>query len=271
MPNSFNTDPTFRSMARRFGLRTARRPEHLRTRRLAPARFRSRSCSRTCCATRTASTVTADDIKGLAAWDPKAEPDREIAFRPSRVLLQDFTGVPADRRSGRHARRHEAAWAATRRRSIRSSRSSWSSTTRSRSTRPARRTPSPTNAELEFQRNRERYAFLRWGQNAFEQLPRRSARYGDRPPGQPRIPGPRGLRRPSEGRHEPAGVSRHPGRHRLAHDDDQRPGRARLGRRRHRGRGGHARPAGLDARSAGRRLQAHRARSAKGRRPPTWC
>src|SRR5271168_4789757 len=40
-------------------------------------------------------TVTADDIKGLAAWNPKAEPDREIAFRPSRVLLQDFTGVPA--------------------------------------------------------------------------------------------------------------------------------------------------------------------------------
>ena len=40
-------------------------------------------------------TVTADDITGLAAWNPKAEPDREIAFRPSRVLLQDFTGVPA--------------------------------------------------------------------------------------------------------------------------------------------------------------------------------
>ncbi len=41
------------------------------------------------------STVTADDIRGLAAWNPQAEPDREIAFRPSRVLLQDFTGVPA--------------------------------------------------------------------------------------------------------------------------------------------------------------------------------
>ena len=40
-------------------------------------------------------TVTRDDIKALASWDPKAEPDREIAFRPSRVLLQDFTGVPA--------------------------------------------------------------------------------------------------------------------------------------------------------------------------------
>ncbi|MBV8128788.1 MAG: aconitate hydratase, partial [Planctomycetaceae bacterium] len=41
------------------------------------------------------STVTADDIRGLASWNPRAEPDREIAFRPSRVLLQDFTGVPA--------------------------------------------------------------------------------------------------------------------------------------------------------------------------------
>src|SRR5262249_6132236 len=40
-------------------------------------------------------TVTADDIKAMADWDPKATPNREIAFRPSRVLLQDFTGVPA--------------------------------------------------------------------------------------------------------------------------------------------------------------------------------
>src|SRR3970040_2043901 len=40
-------------------------------------------------------TVRADDIRALAAWDPKAEPSREIAFTPSRVLMQDFTGVPA--------------------------------------------------------------------------------------------------------------------------------------------------------------------------------
>ena len=37
----------------------------------------------------------AEDIEALANWDPKAEPDREIAFTPARVLLQDFTGVPA--------------------------------------------------------------------------------------------------------------------------------------------------------------------------------
>src|SRR5271167_2146810 len=39
--------------------------------------------------------VKADDIQSLANWQPKAEPSREIAFTPSRVLLQDFTGVPA--------------------------------------------------------------------------------------------------------------------------------------------------------------------------------
>src|SRR5262245_14001630 len=39
--------------------------------------------------------VKADDIAGLAQWDAKAEPTREIAFTPARVLLQDFTGVPA--------------------------------------------------------------------------------------------------------------------------------------------------------------------------------
>ena len=38
--------------------------------------------------------VTAEDIRALAGWDPKAAPSREIAFRPARVLMQDFTGVP---------------------------------------------------------------------------------------------------------------------------------------------------------------------------------
>src|SRR5690606_19271219 len=39
--------------------------------------------------------VTRDDILALAGWNPKAEPQKEIAFSPARVLLQDFTGVPA--------------------------------------------------------------------------------------------------------------------------------------------------------------------------------
>ncbi|MFZ0486401.1 MAG: hypothetical protein WAL83_05340, partial [Arenicellales bacterium] len=39
--------------------------------------------------------VTREDIEALAGWDPGSEPSREIAFTPARVLLQDFTGVPA--------------------------------------------------------------------------------------------------------------------------------------------------------------------------------
>ena len=90
------------------------------------------------------------------------------------------------------------------------------------------------------------------------QLPGRPAEHRHRPPGQPRVPRPRGrgARR--------AGVPGHARRHRLAHDDGQRPRRARLGRRGHRGRGGDARRGDLDARPAGRRLQADR-RAAGGR------
>src|SRR5690606_858167 len=40
-------------------------------------------------------TVTADDVRALASWNPQQPSDREISFMPSRVLLQDFTGVPA--------------------------------------------------------------------------------------------------------------------------------------------------------------------------------
>ena len=40
-------------------------------------------------------TVSKEDIEALANWDPKATPSQEIAFRPARVLMQDFTGVPA--------------------------------------------------------------------------------------------------------------------------------------------------------------------------------
>ena len=39
--------------------------------------------------------MTADDIRALAGWEPQADPEQEIAFSPARVLLQDFTGVPA--------------------------------------------------------------------------------------------------------------------------------------------------------------------------------
>ena len=58
-------------------------------------RSRCASCSRTCCATRTASRSRKRTSARWPSWDPKAEPASEIAFMPARVLLQDFTGVPA--------------------------------------------------------------------------------------------------------------------------------------------------------------------------------
>ncbi len=95
------------------------------------------------------------------------------------------------------------------------------------------------------------------GADSLRQLQRGAAQHRHLPPGQPRVPGARGrdARRP--------GLPRHARRHRLAHDDDQRPRGARLGRRRHRGRGRDARPAGLHADPAGRRLPAG-GRAARG-------
>ena len=110
--------------------------------------------------------VAAADIEFLANWDAKAEPSREIAYMPARVLMQDFTGVPAvvDLAAMRDAIKTLGG-------------------------DPERVNPLvpaelvidhsvqvdefgtagayDANALLEFQRNRERYAFLKWGQTAF--------------------------------------------------------------------------------------------------------
>jgi aconitate hydratase len=111
-------------------------------------------------------TVTADDIRFLAAWDPKAEPSREIAYMPARVLMQDFTGVPAivDLAAMRDAMKALGG-----------------DPEKINPLQPAElvidhsvqvdefgtRHSYDLNAALEFQRNRERYAFLKWGQTAF--------------------------------------------------------------------------------------------------------
>src|SRR3954469_15451044 len=111
--------------------------------------------------------VRAEDVEALASWDHNAEPSEEIAFTPARVVLQDFTGVPAvvDLAAMRDAMAdlggdpnkinplvpaelvidHSVQVDAF-------------------GTRDAFR----VNAEKEFERNKERYAFLRWGQGAFE-------------------------------------------------------------------------------------------------------
>ena len=110
--------------------------------------------------------MTKDDILGLAHWDAKAIPSREIAFRPSRVLLQDFTGVPAvvDLAAMRDAMKRMGGDP----RKINPSQPvelviDHSVQVDEAGTVNAFR----TNADLEFQRNGERYAFLRWGQDAF--------------------------------------------------------------------------------------------------------
>jgi aconitate hydratase len=111
--------------------------------------------------------VRAQDIEALAKWDADAEPTEEIAFSPARVLMQDFTGVPAivDLAAMRDAM---AAMSGD--------------STKINPLVPAElvidhsvqvdvfgsRMAFERNAELEFERNSERYAFLRWGQGAFK-------------------------------------------------------------------------------------------------------
>jgi len=111
--------------------------------------------------------VKRDDILALAQWDPQAVPTKEIQFSPSRVLMQDFTGVPA---VVDLAAMRDAVKALGGDPSI------------INPIQPAELvidhsvqvdefgTPKAfdLNAELEFLRNKERYAFLRWGQTAFE-------------------------------------------------------------------------------------------------------
>jgi len=113
--------------------------------------------------------ITADHIKSLAQWNPAAEPDTEIQFTPARVVMQDFTGVPC------------IVDLATMREAIVELGGD-----------PAKVNPlAPAelvidhsviadvfgtkdafekNTDIEYERNRERYRFLRWGQGAFDEL-----------------------------------------------------------------------------------------------------
>ncbi len=111
--------------------------------------------------------VSAADIQALAGWDPAAKPNREIAFMPARILLQDLTGVPAivDLAAMREGIRRLGG-----------------DPKRINPLQPVdlvidhsvqvdhfgSRQAFASNSELEYARNRERYAFLRWGQKAFD-------------------------------------------------------------------------------------------------------
>jgi aconitate hydratase len=111
--------------------------------------------------------VDAADIEALASWDAKAQPSKEIAFTPARVLMQDFTGVPAvvDLAAMRDAIARMGGDAAQINPLVPAELViDHSVQVDAFGTRDAFR----VNAEREFERNQERYSFLRWGQGAFD-------------------------------------------------------------------------------------------------------
>ena len=111
--------------------------------------------------------ITADDIRALGGWDADAEPDKEIQFTPARVIMQDFTGVPCvvDLATMREAMQELGG-----------------DPSKINPLAPAEMvidhsviadvfgTPEAfeRNVEIEYERNHERYQFLRWGQGAFD-------------------------------------------------------------------------------------------------------
>src|SRR3954465_9143800 len=110
--------------------------------------------------------VEAADIEALASWDATAEPSQEIAFTPARVVMQDFTGVPAvvDLAAMRDAMAGLGGDPAQINPLVPAELViDHSVQVDAFGTRDAFR----INAEREFERNQERYAFLRWGQDAF--------------------------------------------------------------------------------------------------------
>ena len=200
--------------------------------------------------------VTTADAQAVVDWLKDARSNAEIQYRPARVLLQDFTGVPcvvdlAAMRDAMNALGGDAQ--------------------KINPQVPVHLvidhsvmvdefgTPQAFehNVEMEYRRNMERYEFLKWGSKALDNF------YAV-PPGtgichQVNLENiARGVWA-SEGRGRcDGGLSRHLRRHRQPHDDDQRAGRARLGRGRDRGRGRDARPAGIDADPRSGGLQADR-------------
>jgi len=111
--------------------------------------------------------VTVDDIKAVANWDEKAEPNHEIAYMPARVLMQDFTGVPAvvDLAALRDAM---AALGGDTKKIDPLAPAELVIDHSVQVDKFGSATAAAQNTEIEFQRNRERYNFLKWGQNAFE-------------------------------------------------------------------------------------------------------
>jgi aconitate hydratase len=165
MPNSFGSRSTLKVGAREFEIY---RLSALEKAGLRPGRlpFSLRILLENLLRTEDGRAVKDSDVRALASWDAKAEPSKEIAFMPARVLLQDFTGVPAvvDLAAMRAAIKKLGGDA-----------------TKINPLIPAELVIDHSvqvdefgsdkalslNAQIEFSRNKERYAFLRWGQSAF--------------------------------------------------------------------------------------------------------
>jgi aconitate hydratase len=113
--------------------------------------------------------VTAGHVTALVGWDPRAEPATEIQFTPARVLLQDLTGVPAvvDLAAMREAMRDLGGDPAKINPLVPAELVIDHSVVADVFGRPD---AFDRNVDLEFQRNRERFAFLRWGQQAFDEF-----------------------------------------------------------------------------------------------------
>src|ERR1700733_6195216 len=113
--------------------------------------------------------VTAGQARAVAGWDPAAEPCTEIQFIPARVLLQDLAGVPAvvDLAAMREAMRALGGDPGKINPLIPAELVIDHSVAAGGLGRPDAFT---RNVEIEFARNRERFAFLRWGQQAFSQF-----------------------------------------------------------------------------------------------------
>ena len=111
--------------------------------------------------------VTPEHIEAVARWNPAAEPDIEIAFMPARVVLQDFTGVPCvvDLAAMRDAVKRLGGRPEQINPQIPSELVIDHSVQVDVFGRPD---ALDLNGKIEFERNKERYAFLRWGQKAFE-------------------------------------------------------------------------------------------------------
>lgn len=110
--------------------------------------------------------ITADHVRALAQWDPQADPSTEIQFTPARVIMQDFTGVPCvvDLATMREAVRDLGGDAAK----INPLAPAELVIDHSVQIDVAGRADAfRRNVEIEYERNHERYQFLRWGQNAF--------------------------------------------------------------------------------------------------------